>query len=178
MSLLAGRRWRSFHGTATTPPGAQELQAQSSRCRLLGGERDLQGGLGEVGWQHTHDHGEVLSPPCSATQAASGVRCNSASPSQVCHPEPHVEHPLRVRPLRLDRKRHQRGPSIEHWGRRGATPGNVNPNWLHRGGGKWPHLGLPARPELGQGGLVALGLSPEDAGGVSIDFGEEVFDSL
>jgi hypothetical protein len=55
--------------------------------------------------------------------------------------------------------------------------GNVNPNWLHCDGGKWPHLVIALRACPGPlGGL--FGLFPEDAGGVSVDLGEEVFDSL
>ena len=56
--------------------------------------------------------------------------------------------------------------------------GNVNPNWLHRGGGKWPHP--ESRPGWGLdlAGWWSLGLPPEDAGGVAVEFGEEVLDAL
>jgi hypothetical protein len=42
---------------------------------------------------------------------------------------------------------------LARFGRSHRPPGDVNPNWLHRDGGKWPHLsldqGLAAWPPLG-----------------------------
>ena len=51
--------------------------------------------------------------------------------------------------------------------------GNVNPNWPRGGEGKWPHLSVARRGVPGGFGRS----SPEDAGWVAVDLGQEVFDS-
>jgi len=59
-----------------------------------------------------------------------------------------------------------------HFNRDVPGLGYVNPNWPHGDGGMWPRLRWR--------GSVAGGFgrsSPEDAGGVAVDLGQEVFDS-
>jgi hypothetical protein len=49
--------------------------------------------------------------------------------------------------------------------------GNVDPNWRHQVGGKCPSGTAGASPGRGW-------LAPEDAGGVAVQFGEEVLDAM